>query len=147
MYFVAPENDWLVRPELDQKRADRPRAPATPNEVIRRVVVGVLMAAPSSEISLFYAEPCNDSRHRNHFRYGMRIGLPAETLDLLINGRAGHRAQYYLSPEIGKSFNDEVVRSLVNVVRDVHGSRDDWRDAEQSLSGAYSKLYVVGDRE
>ena len=76
------------------------------------------------------------------------IPVTEETFDDLINGRCGYRAQYYLSVEVGRQFNDTLVTALCTAAKQIY-ERDPkpprWEIVERSIRGPYSKLWVYGD--
>lgn len=76
------------------------------------------------------------------------IPLPVDTFDDLINGRAGYRAQYYLSVLEGQHFNRALIRSLCAIAKQAFERvprPPEWSIVERSILGWYSKVWVHGD--
>jgi hypothetical protein len=84
----------------------------------------------------------------SYCRLEAQIRLSEASFDQFFNGRAGYRAQYYLSPEEGILFNRETLSRLTPVLRGAYerSSVDaPWESLQMSIEAPHSKIWIVGE--
>ena len=138
---AVPVEEWILTFDIPEDRRHRLIEVPSSTDLIRRVAVEAMSAATSSMMprpALIHAV-----EQPGCYRAEAKIPVTDEAFDQLFNGRSGYRANYYLSPELGASFNRAIVASLIPAI--LHASSDQQQFIEQSLRGQYSKNWVAGD--
>lgn len=142
----VPEEAWCLSDRLGSRR-ERLLNGLEPNVLLEKVVSHAVQVAANGEVSICWqhSRECPET-----WRLVAQIPLDEELFDQLFNGRAGYRAQYYLSPEEGILFNRDLVVGLHNAMTATyshasHGIR--FSLIERSLFGPHSKIWVYGEAE
>jgi hypothetical protein len=133
--------EWVITFEIPEDRRRRLIEVPSATDLIKRVAEEAMSAATSSGMPRPTLIPAIEQP--GCYRAEAKIPVTDEAFDQLFNGRSGYRANYYLSPEGGASFNRTIVDSLIPAI--LHASESDGQFFEQSLRGQYSKIWVVGD--
>ena len=118
----------------------------TPEILIARTVTEASRAAHSGAIEL--AWEASIERH-GYFRVCAQIPLNEGTFDELFNGRAGYRAQYYLSPEEGILFNRDLVEGVRDAIKTAYEAAPlaaKYGLVEKSMLAPHSKFWIYRDR-
>jgi hypothetical protein len=141
--------DWLIDEALltDAARKDHLIDVPAPTELIGLVSEAAASGARGDGIHLFLVQAVDEP---DYVRIEAKIALPNLLFDRLFNGRSGYRAHYYASSAKGAAFNRSIVDSLIPAV--LEACRCSMLEPKadvikRSLSGRYSKIWVVGDGE
>jgi hypothetical protein len=82
-------------------------------------------------------------------RFSATIRLCETTFDILMNGRSGYRAQFYVGLEIGRRFNrlliDSMLPSLERAWETNQDNKGDWPLALRSLTHDTAKIWAEMD--
>jgi hypothetical protein len=116
--------------------------------MLDRLAVAASQARQSNHIVLEWQQATDNEAPPNTFRVVTQIPVEVAFFDELFNGRCGYRAQYYLSPEEGETFNRRVIEALEPAVANLNLaalgiSRDLIR---RSLLGPYSKIWAFDEQ-
>ncbi len=115
--------------------------------LLQKVVSEALQAVEQREASLCW-QRCDE--RLGFYRVWAQFPLNRDTFDQLFNGRAGYRAQYYLSPEEGALFNRYLVEALLEPVRCAYNAAPlevSVSLMECSLLSPHAKVWVYRDQE
>jgi hypothetical protein len=129
----------------DPARKARLIDPVPASELIAWLSESAAHATPSARIQLMLVQAAHQPEC---FRVEAKIPVPDELFDCLFNGRSGYRANYYASAAQGAAFNRRIVDTLTPAVLDACQTkifRNEQDAIRRSLSGQYSKIWVVGD--
>jgi hypothetical protein len=145
---VSPD-EWAIDELLlcDPGRIARLLDAPSPAKLITSTADAAMRAAVPGGTLLAFVQ-CLDNPE--YVRLEARIPIPSDLFDSLFNGRTGYRAHYYASPVEGAAFNRKIVDTLIPAVLEACRSlifKKNVQAIEQSLSGSYSKIWVVGDAE
>lgn len=126
---MVPKSLWVLRDasDLDTLVLNVPQ----PENLIDQIISSATLLSAPSKVD------CSDMR--GYFRYEAIFKVEETLLNQFFNARSGYRAQYYLSPESGDTFNRLCVEGLAR--KACTGSSVD--KLEQSLLGHHSKVWVV----
>jgi hypothetical protein len=141
---AVPRDEWIVALPADDPRYVRLLGNVTAQELILAVERDVEAQLSGRNITPIF-EPAN--RYPPYKRFAAEIRLSEQTFDLLINGRMGYRAQYYLSLEQGRRFNRDVVDALTPLMEVAwkESSNEEWPLAHRSLTGSDAKVWPALD--
>jgi hypothetical protein len=115
----------------------------TPDEIIRLFTRGVVVVTGTDAPRL---EPSD--RIAGHTRLTAVIRLDPDAFDILMNGRCGYRAQYYVDLEVGRRFNRSLIDGVVGSLQRAwppHAGA--WDSALRSLNEPTAKLWPQFDDE
>lgn len=135
---MVPVSLWKV---IDTNRSERLLTCApNPYDLIDCIIETATVADGPT------CEPCYDEDN-GFYRYRATFNLSEELVDQFFNGRSGYRAQYYLSPESGDTFNRLCVEGLVLTIRGSTSEEmlSNWSAIEKSLLGKDSKVWIKED--
>ena len=133
--------DWIITPEIPEERRRRLIDVPPSADLIKRIAEEAMGAAKSSRIP--NPTHIQADEQPGYYRAQARIPVTDEAFDQLFNGRSGYRANYYLSPEQGATFNRALVDCLIPAI--LHACSRDQELIDRSLRGRYSKIWVAGD--
>jgi hypothetical protein len=143
---ALPKEIWCLSERLGDRRK-RLLDGLDPSALLAKVVSHAERASVKGEISLCWQHSCECP---GTARLVGQIPLNEEIFDQLFNGRAGYRAQYYLSPEEGVLFNRDLIVGLHNAIKTAYSyaSLDVcFPIVERSLLGPHSKIWIYGERQ
>jgi hypothetical protein len=107
---AVPRDEWIVGLPADDPRYVSLLGNVTAQDLILAVKRDVEAQLLERNVTPIF-EPAD--RYPSYKRFAAEIRLSVQTFDLLMNGRMGYRAQYYLSLEQGRRFNRDVVDALI----------------------------------
>ena len=137
---------WRLSDALGERRSRLLNTPS-PSELLRHTITQAIEASRKGLTQLDWQESCE---RRGYFRLVAQIPLSETTFDQLFNGRAGYRAQYYLSPEEGVLYNRDILSSLEPALRLAYERQPlgvDFSLVEKSLRAPHSKIWVFGEQK
>ena len=108
------ESDWDLREMADSARRSRLLGPVSPEKLRERLEAEAKEAAANNAVQIHWREA---DGQKGYWRIESAVPLTAETFDLFFNGRMGYRAQYYRSPDAGRTFNRSLVHRLIPAIR------------------------------
>src|SRR5689334_236195 len=142
---IVDEVEWDLSGMRDRERAWRLLRALNPKELIERVAHEALDNTFSGRTTWEW-EP--GTHMAGCSRAIFVFPLTAKTFDDFFSGRAGYRAQYYLSADGGRTFNDALVAALFSAANNAF-ERDPkapgWEVVEKAVHGPHSKLWINGD--
>lgn len=141
-FNMVDPTDWDLDLLLDRQRARLLLDPPCGEGVIALLCRDAMEAARRGAISPRMQDgDCMKGCIRAH----AAVPVTRDTFDLLINGRSGYRAQYYLSAAEGALFNRLAVMALMVPLQLAWRGRQDADEAGRSFAGPWSKIAVTGD--
>lgn len=132
---------------MDAARRCRLLSSVSTEKLLQQVITEAEGAAADNPVCAHWREA---TKRKGYLRVESTVPLKADTFDLLINGRMGYRAQYYLSVDDGRRFNRRLVNSLTPLILTALengrcGPPVECSRAENSLKAPHSKVWVAGD--
>ena len=115
MLRVVSVEEWDLSKLPDAGRRQRLLHPPSAECLRRRLIKEATNAAESGKLCLNW-ERCERPGYSQYSRLYTQIPVNKCTYDLLFNGRSGYRAQYYLSPEEGNTYNRHIIDDLIPVI-------------------------------
>ena len=103
-------SDWDLREMADSARRSRLLSPVSPEKLLERLEAEAKKAAANNTVRIQWREA---DEQKGYWRIESTVPLTAETFDLFFNGRMGYRAQFYRSPDAGRTFNRSLVYRLI----------------------------------
>lgn len=139
--------EWQIDDEVlgDVERLRHLTNTPTSEELIKLTSEQAMKAANKHTIQLSLVQSLDQP---DYCRIEAKIPMHDITFDQLFNGNEGYRAQYYISVGEGATFNNKIVTALIPSILASCKAKTfyDKRDfIKKSLSGSYSKIWVVGD--
>jgi hypothetical protein len=138
-------NDWCLVVELGQRRARLLDVP-TPGQLLASVVAEANESARTGRLDLVWQE---SSERSGYFRLVAHVPLTETGFDQLFNGRAGYRAQYYLSPEEGVLYNRDILKGLASAIHHAYERQPltiEWPLVERSIDAPHAKIWVFEEK-
>ena len=148
---MVSKHRWRLDDLGDPERMRRLLNPPACLELLNALMAEAVWAAQDCQIVL---DPHWDwciSRPEFGTRVHATMPVTQALFDPLFNGRSGYRAQYCLSIKEGRRYNRAIVDAVVPALRHAYASLGEtelqWAEAERSLTGRYSKIWVADDEE
>jgi hypothetical protein len=143
---IVDPSIWRLSDALGERRSRLLNTPS-PSELLQHTITQAIVASRKGLSQLDWQESCEC---RGYFRLVAQIPLSETTFDQLFNGRAGYRAQYYLSPEEGVLYNRDILSGLEPALRLAYLRQPlgvDFSLVEKSLRAPHSKIWVFGEQK
>lgn len=145
---AVPAEEWDLSALNDDDRRERLLRGVSAGELLDRLAAAASQARQNNQIILEWQPATDKEAPADTFRVITQIPVEEAFFDELFNGRCGYRAQYYLSPEEGETFNRRVIEALEPMVVTADSavlgvSRDLIR---RSLLGPYSKIWAFDEQ-
>ena len=139
----VPVDEWIVETDQHVRRALL-MAEHTNEQLISMVVSDVASAVTAGTVRPTFETSRRWSIHR---RFAAVIRLDKVTFDILMNGRSGYRAQFYVALEQGRRFNRRVIDSLMPPLKLAwEGTNEEpWNEALRSLQDSSAKIWPEMD--
>jgi hypothetical protein len=115
MLRMVSVEEWDLSKLPDAVRRQRLLHPPSAECLLTRLINEATSAAENGKLCL-NLEPCETPGYSEYSRLQTQIPVNKCTYDLLFNGRSGYRAQYYLSPEEGNTYNRQIIDDLIPVL-------------------------------
>ena len=144
----VPIDLWPIADALEHRNDRLPalHGSADPLSVLESVKAEADRAAYSHTIKLSWQ--CSTD-FPGYFRAIAVVPVSRPTFDQLFNGRAGYRAQYYLSPEEGVLYNRDLLLVLLPALKrsyELAPLDASWTLIAQSLAGPHSKIWIFNEK-
>jgi hypothetical protein len=142
----VPVGEWVIGlPANDERHVLLMRErPAT--EIVDSVIHDLMHQVDNGAVSPIF-EPA--SRNQGYKRFSTIAKLEETTFDILMNGRSGYRAQFYLGLEVGRRFNRTLVDAMIPILEQAWKAEaiavDAWPLAARSLTSAAAKVWAEKD--
>jgi len=137
---------WCLSDALGERRSHLLDTPS-PSELLQHTINQTLEASSNGFTQLGWQESVECT---GYFRLVAQIPVSEITFDQLFNGRAGYRAQYYLSPEEGILYNRDILSGLEPALKLAYARQPlvvEFSLVEKSLRAPHSKIWVFGEQE
>jgi hypothetical protein len=121
------------------------------NERPTHEIIGAVSSDLGSQVASGAVSPILEAAqsNSNYERFSATVRLSETTFDILMNGRSGYRAQFYVGLEIGRRFNRLLIDSMLpSLERAWETNRDDtgdWPLALRSLTHDTAKIWAEMD--
>jgi hypothetical protein len=141
---AVPKEIWRLSESLGDRRT-RLLDGLDSSALLESVISHAALASTKGEVSLCWQ---HSSECPGTGRLVAQIPLDDEAFDQLFNGRAGYRAQYYLSPDEGILFNRDLVVGLHNSIKAAYPYASlevGFPVIERSILGPHSKIWIYGE--
>lgn len=143
---VVDRQEWILDRVQDPRRRERLLGEApSPQALIEQVAACALSIAEKAALTPLWQ---HSDECWGRYRIVLPILLNEYLFDWFFNGPSGYRAQYYLSEEEGKAFNDATLNALEPAAMAAcirYPLPVPWKQVRQSLLGAHSKVWLWGD--
>ena len=145
---TVPQKVWRLAETLGARREYLLNAPS-PHDLVQSVALNAMNTARDGHMKLRWQPATDQSAPSGHGRLHTEFSVEKETFDQLFNGRSGYRAQYYLSPEEGILFNQDLLNALTPAVElsfAEYPQGESLTTMLRSLSGPHSKIWIADER-
>ncbi|WP_131869364.1 MULTISPECIES: hypothetical protein [unclassified Bradyrhizobium] len=142
----VPTDEWIIELDQHDPRSARLLAEHTIEHLISMVAFDLASAVASGTVKPMFEPSKWWSRYR---RFAAVIRLDKITFDILMNGRSGYRAQFYVSLEDGRRFNRYLIDSLLPSLKLAweRTNEEPWDEALRSLRDSSAKIWPEMDDE
>lgn len=143
---LVPKQSWSLGGRISEHRRRRLLDSLLPEQLLERIAAECLASALHAAPTLVWQQ-ANEAP--GYFRINLQFPVSEDTFDRLFNGRAGYRAQYYLSPEEGILFNRAILTALTPAVRasyEIKTLEVDWRLIAASLEASHAKIWIANEK-
>lgn len=137
----APTDEWIIELNEHDSRRMRLMTERATQQIGADVVFDLAKVVKSDGVRPEFESAKRNSAYK---RFTATVRLSDVTFDVLMNGRSGYRAQFYVGLDDGRLFNRSLIDSMLPSLQlawEASSNQEPWEAALRSLNDPSAKIW------